>query len=216
MLIKLWLLLPTFITDSSYGKYNTKSFVSYKSKSKYSIDIGTDNKSKYSVDYKSKYLLITNRTDFHHPCPSLKPACGISPASPILAPWGWPSTGPGDPPSTASPSSLLPLAFELPASPEEKWRQPGTTGIELEPGQCRCSAASCIDWRSHLTDPPVQVSPSTDRDDPLCSRRKSGPSCGDLLSLSFILLLNFGNLWMGRRGSLYLSLCPPCKCKVEL
>ena len=81
-----FILLPTFITDSSYGKYNTKSFVSYKSKSKYSIDIGTDNKSKCSVDYKSKYLLITNRTDFNHPCPSLKPACGISPASPILAP----------------------------------------------------------------------------------------------------------------------------------
>ena len=34
----------------------------------------------------------------------------------------------------------------------------------------------------------------------------SGPA-----RLSFILLLNFGNLWMGRRGSLYLSLCPPCK-----
>jgi hypothetical protein len=36
-------------------------------------------------------------------------------------------------------------------------------------------------------------------------------SAAQFWELVDFILLNSGNLWMGRRGSLHLSLCPPCK-----
>ena len=130
--------------------------------------------------------ILTNQRQTKSPCDTnhkqTKWPCDISPALPILALWGWPSTEPDGPPSAASPSSRPPLVSEPPPAPGARWRQPEKADIEPELARCMCSAVADTGWQSHSTDPPARGDQSTDRDAQPCSPHRSGSSCGDLWS----------------------------------